>query len=173
MEVLPTQLLSISVAQSLSWFLAKMVFQLQGTYNHHLLHVPDQFSAGQKLKHVGQRHCPLPLMPVKHWQAWGCWDGPSTPPAWQGQSPQGQDVASAGLSLPLLCLPHKRRWSKGCPCLGVLSSCTEHSWAALPSIHPAGMGCFPMIEHEQPAIPMALAGSPSLWCIKAAWSSRT
>ena len=52
------------------------VFQLEVTYNKHLIQLPDQFRADQKLKHVIKE---IAQMPLKHWQAWGT-DHPSRKP---------------------------------------------------------------------------------------------
>lgn len=39
---------------------------MEGTYNNHLVQLPDQFEAEQKLKHIIKGpEC------LKHWQAWG------------------------------------------------------------------------------------------------------
>ena len=43
------------------------LFELEGTYNDHLVQLPDQFRADQKLKHVKG----ILQMPLKQWQAWG------------------------------------------------------------------------------------------------------
>jgi len=40
---------------------------LEGTYNDHLVELPDHFRADQKLKHVIKG---IGQMLLKHWQAW-------------------------------------------------------------------------------------------------------
>ncbi|PKU36123.1 aryl hydrocarbon receptor nuclear translocator-like protein 2 isoform x1 [Limosa lapponica baueri] len=42
----------------------KRICQLEGTYNDHLVQVPDHFRAAQKLKHVVKG---IIQMPLKHW----------------------------------------------------------------------------------------------------------
>ena len=44
------------------------IFQLEGTYNDHLVQLPDQFRADQKLKYIIKG---MVQMSLKHWQAWG------------------------------------------------------------------------------------------------------
>lgn len=43
-------------------------FQLQGTYNDHIVQLPDQVRADQKLKHSFKG---IVQMPFKYWQVWG------------------------------------------------------------------------------------------------------
>ena len=45
-----------------------IIFHLEDPCHNHLVQLPDDFAADQKLKHVVKG---IVQMPLKHWQAWG------------------------------------------------------------------------------------------------------
>jgi len=76
----------------------KQKFQLEGTYNNHLVQPPDHSRADQKLKHVIKG---IVQMPLEHGQAWGI-DHISRKPVLVFDHPLGKEMLHNAQSKPPL-----------------------------------------------------------------------